>query len=231
MNKPPYDGEFCAFSDADRSALREIVRRVTRPGMRVAEIGSWLGNGSTRTILDAMAGVPRARLLCVDTWQGSPGVDRHSRIAAEFDVLATFKRNTADAADRIDIRIGDGAAAARAYPSRAFDLVFIDADHRYSAVRADIAAWLPKIRPGGILCGHDCEIRPTPEIADVLARGRESDVAELEGHKYAAVHAGTVLAVHEAFGGRAELFAEHTASSVWAWRVPAPVWSLRRWLV
>ena len=35
-------------------------------------------------------------------------------------------------------------------------MVFIDADHRYHAVRADIRAWINKVRPGGILAGHDC---------------------------------------------------------------------------
>jgi len=36
-----------------------------------------------------------------------------------------------------------------------FDLVFIDGDHSYDAVIADIKAWIPKVRNGGILCGHD----------------------------------------------------------------------------
>jgi len=35
------------------------------------------------------------------------------------------------------------------------DIVFIDADHSYDAVRKDIDLWLPKIREGGILAGHD----------------------------------------------------------------------------
>jgi len=35
------------------------------------------------------------------------------------------------------------------------DLVFIDGDHSYEAVMADIAAWQPLVRPGGILSGHD----------------------------------------------------------------------------
>lgn len=35
------------------------------------------------------------------------------------------------------------------------DFVFIDADHREDAVAADIKAWRSKVRPGGLLCGHD----------------------------------------------------------------------------
>jgi predicted O-methyltransferase YrrM len=38
------------------------------------------------------------------------------------------------------------------------DCVFIDAWHVYDAVREDIAAWYPKIRPGGMLALHDASM-------------------------------------------------------------------------
>ncbi len=45
--------------------------------------------------------------------------------------------------------------AAATFPREHFDFVYIDADHSYEAVKADIEAWWPKVRMGGVLAGHD----------------------------------------------------------------------------
>jgi hypothetical protein len=45
--------------------------------------------------------------------------------------------------------------AAIGFPDESFDWVYIDANHDYKSVRDDITAWYPKLRPGGILSGHD----------------------------------------------------------------------------
>lgn len=46
-------------------------------------------------------------------------------------------------------------AASQDFKDGSVDFVFIDANHNYDPVRADIAAWLPKVRSGGIIAGHD----------------------------------------------------------------------------
>jgi hypothetical protein len=45
--------------------------------------------------------------------------------------------------------------ASKLFADNYFDLVFIDADHTKKSVTEDIGVWLPKIKEGGVICGHD----------------------------------------------------------------------------
>jgi predicted O-methyltransferase YrrM len=35
------------------------------------------------------------------------------------------------------------------------DFLYIDADHTYAAVLADLDAWVPHVKPGGLIAGDD----------------------------------------------------------------------------
>ena len=52
----------------------------------------------------------------------------------------------------------DSLCASRLFPDRYFDFVFIDASHDYEHVKADIRLWQHKVKPTGILAGHDIEM-------------------------------------------------------------------------
>lgn len=51
--------------------------------------------------------------------------------------------------------MGDSVKMAEQVKDASVDFVFIDADHHYESVLADIYAWTPKVRLGGWLGGHD----------------------------------------------------------------------------
>lgn len=79
--------------------------------------------------------------------------------------------------------IGESDTYARiceALDGRPVDFLFIDADHRESAVRRDHALYAPLVRPGGLVAFHDIrEVEPHPnpayriEVAPVWREVRE----------------------------------------------------------
>lgn len=44
------------------------------------------------------------------------------------------------------------------------DFVYVDADHSCPAVWADLCHWYPKIRPGGVIGGHDYDHPDLPDV-------------------------------------------------------------------
>lgn len=60
-------------------------------------------------------------------------------------------------------------AAARRVKNASLDFVFIDADHTYEGVLADIDAWQRKVRPGGMLLGHDYSPDAFPGVVKAVS--------------------------------------------------------------
>ncbi len=73
-------------------------------------------------------------------------------------------------ADRSEVHRGRSVPVARTFADRSLDFVFIDADHRYESVVADITAWLSKVRPGGWIGGHDYGL---PELDGAVNRAAD----------------------------------------------------------
>jgi predicted O-methyltransferase YrrM len=82
--------------------------------------------------------------------------------------------NTDFAGDRARITKGKSPEAAEWFPDHMFDFVFIDADHSFVAVVKDIISWRPKVKHGGLLCGHDYGVDAgVAEAVDLFFPDRE----------------------------------------------------------
>lgn len=80
------------------------------------------------------------------------------------------------------------------FQNESLDFVYIDANHKYSFVKADIEAWFPKVRTGGIVSGHDY-FNNWDDITDVAPNGIDKYIFNAEGIKLGAF--GTNPAVDE----------------------------------
>ncbi len=104
-------------------------------------------------------------LFMVDSWSAVHSEEYHA--TNDFHAkLSTRKqegfylqsKNIADQhPDQATILRYTTREAANHIADASLDLVFIDADHSYEGCRDDIKNWLPKVKPGGWLSGHDYE--------------------------------------------------------------------------
>lgn len=54
------------------------------------------------------------------------------------------------------------------YDDESIDFLFIDANHTYEDMKQDLEFWFPKIKKGGLICGHDYEERPWPGLVKAV---------------------------------------------------------------
>jgi cephalosporin hydroxylase len=54
------------------------------------------------------------------------------------------------------------------------DFIYVDGDHRYEAVLADIKGWRPKLRDGAVLAGHDWSLKDVQKAIHETLTGKEA---------------------------------------------------------
>jgi predicted O-methyltransferase YrrM len=153
------------FDDIYELALR---RCGSKPAAFV-EVGAYKGR-STCYLAERIheAGL-HIRLDVVDTFAGDQDVGRG-------DLWPEFAANLGRAGLLSDITVHrcGSVEAASTFQDQSLDFVFIDARHTFDAVSQDLAAWWPKLRPGGLIAGHDYIYSPGVKAAVdrfVAARG------------------------------------------------------------
>lgn len=134
----------------DRS---EFIAALPKGGVGV-EVGVWEGDFSQQ----AIDGCDPATLYLIDPWEKNDDQTNYtstvSRSQEELDAVSEAVADRFDHDNRVIIvraRSKDAAAQLKVDA----DWVYIDGIHTYEAVTEDLAAWWPRVKPGGKLGGHD----------------------------------------------------------------------------
>ena len=104
-------------------------------------------------------------LYMIDPWAPYPEDGRADFHEERF--RQALERTTPHCGRRAHLRM-TSAEAARFVPPQ-LDFVWIDGNHQYEFVKSDIDLYWPKIKPGGLLCGHDyCNSPPHCRVKDAV---------------------------------------------------------------
>jgi predicted O-methyltransferase YrrM len=155
---------------------------------QVVEVGSWMG-ASTCFLAAGLKGTG-AKVYAVDNFQGlstcgedAAWYNRHFQKLGAQSTLDIFKGNftALGLSARAAPVVSDSLAAAQSLAAKrgTIDLIFIDGDHSYEACKADIAAWAPLVKRGGVIAFHDFGSRAsgvTQAIFEAIKVGRFAEI-------------------------------------------------------
>lgn len=131
-----------------RDNLPELFHEL---GFKVgAEIGTEEGNYAYKLCKHN----PGVKLFCVDMWQNYPGYRDYK---GKEDKLINAHDKAVDTLKHFDVTFIQKYSmdAVMDFEDGSLDFVYIDANHEWPYITHDIYYWSPKVRPGGIVSGHD----------------------------------------------------------------------------
>ena len=191
------------FNYAD---IYDDIVATSRDGDTIVEVGVALGRSVAYLARKVIDSGKRVRIVAVDPWDIWNDDDRHPNRGKPTDedvmgwhgrhhalweehgstfgvFLGAMRKHAPEELARICVVRAYSVEAAAMFATDSLHAVWIDADHSFAGVRADVVAWRHKVRaatrarPAGHFAGHDHDWH------EVAAAVRESFGAEGVGYR------------------------------------------------
>jgi predicted O-methyltransferase YrrM len=132
------------------SVYRDAVA-TAHPHSLFVEIGVWKGGSTAFMGVEIVNSGKPITFHAIDTFLGSK---EHGNIENFYEEA---KQNLSPLLDRGALTLiqGHSHEVVHQYPDESIDFLFIDGSHEYEDVKKDLLLWLPKVKHGGIIAGHD----------------------------------------------------------------------------
>jgi len=137
----------------------ELLDNVPEGGVFV-ELGAYKGKSTSFIVTEINNQNRNIQFHTIDTFEGDSGSNDEEEIEAYRKVNVSkmfdeFSENTKHLKEHFNVIVGKSDESSKFFEDNSVDVIFIDAGHSYDAVIRDIKSWLPKIKDGGIMSGHD----------------------------------------------------------------------------
>jgi predicted O-methyltransferase YrrM len=157
------------ISAAEADCLARLAGE-TAPGQDVVELGSYQGRSTCALALGSMHG-PRNRVYAVDPH--TEYVGPKGGCYGPADQKALYENIARlDVGEIVAVVSLPSVQAARSWPTQTVGLLFIDGNHRYHALRADVEAWYAHLVPAGLLALHDADLPDVNRVIHELVADR-----------------------------------------------------------
>jgi hypothetical protein len=164
------------WTDEHMFFLYSEAVRISEEGSHFVEIGSWKGRSSSFMCVEIIKSGKKIKFHCVDPWTGSEehqkGKSFEDKAVVEGTLFEEFTQNMKSVESYYNAVKLPSVEAAKLYEDESLDFVFIDGAHDYDNVCMDIKSWLPKLKPGKLMTGHDWQFTQVQRaVMDTLKRG------------------------------------------------------------
>jgi hypothetical protein len=204
--------------------LQDFLSSVAKDGFTVIEIGSWKGC-SSYFLAHIMNHFKYCKLYCIDTWKGNEDTWQKEEIA-QHDIKEIFDLNTAEF-NHIIVPLRENSNAAHIeFKDESIDFMFMDGDHTHNGLYSDLTNYYPKLKTGGVICGHDSNIRYenlSRKFRIIINRHIDEDCIFIKS-LLRRIHCGVAKALYDFFGSdyyrieETDLAEEGVKNSLW-WHI------------
>lgn len=136
----------------DNPTYRMALDRA-QDGSKFVEVGVYLGRTAAFMAVEIInRGLKNVRFDAIDNFQGVWTVNDPYAAQAMYEACI---ENLRPVRNQVNLIKGESLDIVSNYEDNSLDFVFIDASHDYDSVMADLEAWYPKVKNGGLFAGDD----------------------------------------------------------------------------
>jgi predicted O-methyltransferase YrrM len=134
--------------------FKDIVNNCQNDAFFV-EIGVWKGGSTAFMGVEIVNSKKKIKYHAIDSFEGS---QEHGDVKDWLYKEASDNLKPLTDMGIVNLIKGYSLDVVDNYEDESLDFCFIDGSHEYDDVKKDIIAWLPKVKKGGILAGHDYDV-------------------------------------------------------------------------
>ena len=166
----------------DFEILVNIIRNAIGEPRSGCELGVWKGMLSQRLLKE----FNQLHLLMIDRWVSYDQGPNNQATDATQENMHDFMQMAMEATmlyrNRRILMVGDSIEVSKFVKNHSLDFIFLDANHFYEDVKIDLSSWHSKVRPDGLICGHDYNAKREKEGYWGVKKAVD-EFAELNGYK------------------------------------------------